>query len=40
MGVVIYSTRIYQQEMIQSLHRSLAANLAAEPIPIQEGEMV
>lgn len=40
MGVVIYSTRVYQQEMIQSLHRSLAANLAAEPIPIQEGEMV
>ena len=40
MGVVIYSTRVYQQEMIQSLHRSLAANLAAEPIPIQEGELV
>ncbi len=40
MGVVIYSTRVYQQEMIQSLHRSLAANLAAEPIPIQGGEMV
>jgi signal transduction histidine kinase len=34
MAVVVYSTRVYQQEMIQNLHRSLAANLATEPLPV------
>jgi hypothetical protein len=34
-GVVIYFTRVYQQEMIQRLHRSLAANLATQPLPIE-----
>jgi signal transduction histidine kinase len=34
MAVVVYSTRVYQQEMIQKLHRSLAANLATEPLPV------
>ena len=32
-GVVVYTTRVYQQEMIQQLHRSLAANLAQQPLP-------
>lgn len=39
MGVAIHSTRVYQQEMVQRLHRSLAANLATEPVPIQEGDV-
>jgi signal transduction histidine kinase len=39
MGVVIYSTRVYQQEMIQRLHHSLAANLATQPIPVEEEKL-
>jgi signal transduction histidine kinase len=39
MGVVIYSTRVYQQEMIQRLHHSLAANLAIQPIPVEPEEL-
>ncbi|MFQ5512973.1 MAG: ATP-binding protein [Myxococcota bacterium] len=35
LGVVLYSTRVYQQEMIQRLHESLAQNLATEPLPVE-----